>query len=42
MNYNEQVKYEVPITIASVDESKLNVIKEEKSIKISEIIKIKK
>lgn len=41
MNYNEQVKYEIPITIISVDESKLNT-KEEKTIKISDIIKIKK
>ena len=42
MNYNEQVKYELPILISTVDETKINIKEEEKTIKISDIIKIKK
>ena len=41
MNYNDQVKYELPILITTVGDSKPNT-EEQKTIKISDIIKIKK
>lgn len=42
MNYNDQVKCEIPITISTIGEIKSNTDDQNKTIKLSDIITIKK